>query len=101
MNEETNGTSRPEGMDRSGGGAWTPAISRLVIALTALFLVLLGIFFYAKNIRTIVPLGMPVTIVFGAGFYFVMKYLWEDAVVADRAKSTGTSVPGTGEERGG
>lgn len=101
MGDGTNVTNRAPGTGTSGGGAWTAAASRLAVALTVLSLVLLGIFFDAKNIRTIVPLGFPVTVVFSAGFYFVMKYLWEDAVAVDRAKSAGNGVPETGEEHGG
>ena len=101
MADGTNGTNRAPGTDTPGGRVWTGAASRLAVALTTLFLVLLGIFFYANNIRTVVPLGLPVTIVFSAGFYFVMKYHWEDTVAIDRVKNTGNGVPGTGEERGG
>lgn len=101
MGDGTNVTNRSQGPGRPRGGAWTAAASRLAFALTTLFLVLLGIFFYAKNIRTVVPLGLPVTIVFSVGFYFVMKYLLEDAVAVDRAKSAGTVNLGIGEERGG
>lgn len=101
MGDGTNVTNRSPGSGSPGGGGWNAAASRLAVALTTLSLVLLGIFFDAKNIRTVVPLGLPVTIVFSVGFYFVMKYLWEDAVATDRAKSAGNGVPGTGEERGG
>ncbi len=101
MGDGTNVTNRAPGTGSPGGGAWTAATSRLAVALTTLSLVLLGIFFYAKTIRTVVPLGLPVTIVFSVGFYFVMKYFLEEAVAVDRAKTTGNSVPGTGEERGG
>lgn len=101
MGDGTNVTNRAPGTGRPGRGAWTAADSRLAVALTALSLVLLGIFFYAKNIRDVVPLGLPVTIVFSVGFYFVMKYLWEDAVDVGRAKNAGSGVPKTGEERSG
>lgn len=101
MADGTNVTNRVPGTDSPGGKARTAAASRLAVTLTTLFLVLLGIFFYAKNIRTVVPLGLPVTIVFSVGFYFVMKYHWEDALAADRAKSARNVDPGTGEERGG
>ncbi len=101
MSTETNVTDRAPRTGRPGGVMWTAAAYRLAVALTTLFLVLLGIFFYAKNIRTVVPLGLPVTIVFSVGFYFVMKYLWEDAVAVDRAKSAGNGTPGIGEERCG
>lgn len=101
MGDKTNVTDRAPGTARPGGGVWTAAASRLAVALATQFLVLLGIFFYAKNIRTFVPLGLPVTIVFSVGFYFVMKYHWEEAVAVDRAKSAGNGNPGTGEERGG
>jgi hypothetical protein len=101
MGDETNVTDRSPGAARPGGGAWTAAASRLAVALSTLFLVLFGILFDAKSIRTFVPLGLPVTVVFSVGFYFVMKYDWEDAVAVDREKSAGNGNPGTGEERGG
>lgn len=101
MGDETKVTDRSPGKARPGGGAWTAAASRLAVALSTLFLVLLGIFFYARDIRTVVPLGLPVTIVFSVGFYFVMKYDWEVAEIVDRAKSAGNGNAGTGEERGG
>lgn len=73
---------------KSGGRTRTTAATRLAVALTALTLALLGILVYAKNIKSVVPLGLPVTIIFGVGFYFVLKYLWENAAAAiDRAKN--------------
>lgn len=101
MGDGTNLTDRGPRTGKAEGGEWTAAASRLAVAMMALFLVLLGIFFHANNIRAIVPLGLPVTIVFSVGFYFVMRYIWEDAVAVDRAKSAGNGTPGMGEQRGG
>ena len=89
MGAEANAADRAAGTGNAGAETReTPAI-RLALALTALILVLAGIFLYSKNIRNVVPLGLPVTILFGVGFYFVMKYLLEKPAAVHRQKKAG------------
>lgn len=85
MGAEANAANRAAGPGSAGGSVLT-AGSRLAIELSALTLVLVGILVYSKNLKDIVPLGLPVTLVFSVGFYFVMRYLWENAAAVDRAK---------------
>jgi len=63
------------------------ATSRLAAALSVLILMWLGIIVFTSNFRNIVSLGLPGTLIVGAGYYFGLKYLEKKANTAiDRAK---------------
>lgn len=93
MGARADAANRPRETGNEGRRAQAAAASRLALALTLLALVLVGIFLYSKNIKNIVPLGLPVTVLFGVGFFFVMKYLGGNAPAVDRE---GNAEPGTG-----
>jgi len=82
--------------NKAGRSTRVMAASRIAVALSALILLWLGIVVYANNIKNIVALGLPGTLVVGAGFYLVIKYLDKKANTAlDRA---GHAQKGAGAE---
>jgi hypothetical protein len=71
----------------AGGSTRKMAASRYVVALSILVLLWLGIYLYANNVRNIVSLGLPGTLVVGVGFLLFIKYLEKKgSIVIDRAK---------------
>ena len=73
--------------NKAGGSTRAMEVSRIAVALSALLLLWLGLFVYANNVKNIVALGLPGTLIIGAGFYLVIQYLDKKANTAlDRAE---------------
>ena len=74
--------------NKAGESTRKMAVSRYAVAISALILMWVGIFVYASNIRNIISLGLPGTLLIGAGYYLFIKCLEKKANTAiDRGKN--------------